>query len=474
MRKIALALAFAAALPLFAMTACKGKSQARCRYEIEAEYFAEGRLEAVMKVSIPNSTENALQEIPFALYPNAFSESAEVPPVSDLFSSACYYDGESYGGIEIENVKGGKSWSVAEDGSVLAVALAQPLYPDESVTLEMEYTLTLAKANHRLGVGENCVNLSYFYPLLLGQTNSGFYEYEPAKYGEPFVLDSADFHVLLRVPLGMGMACAGMAGCKEENDAVIYSYEGVGVREAAFVLGDFSKASKQQGGVTIDYYYFEDAAPEATLQIACDAIATYSELFAPYPYERFAFAESDLFLGGMEYSGFAIISSLLTGKERAEVIAHEAAHQWWYAMVSSNQSECAWQDEGLAQYSTALFFERNQSYGISYRDLIAASEGAYRNYFSVKSQLSGEVDTSMSRPLSSYSGDYEYRILAYDKGVVLFDRLREAMGERRFLSALKQYAERYAGRTATQYDLMGCFSSQEKLILSFTEGRCVI
>ncbi len=80
----------------------------------------------------------------------------------------------------------------------------------------------------------------------------------------------------------------------------------------------------------------------------------------------------------------------------------------------------------------------------------------------------------MSRPLNEYSGDYEYRILAYDKGVVLFDRLRETMGNRRFLSVLKNYAEKYAGRVAAEADLIACFSSQEKMILSFTEGKCVI
>ncbi len=79
-----------------------------------------------------------------------------------------------------------------------------------------------------------------------------------------------------------------------------------------------------------------------------------------------------------------------------------------------------------------------------------------------------------SRPLSEYSGDYEYRILCYDKGVVLFDRLRETMGDRRFFSALDAYAAKYAGKVAAESDLIGCFSSQEQLILSFTEGRCVI
>ena len=467
------ALALVGVLPLIPLAACTVKAQARCVYKIEAEYFAEGRLEGNMSVTVPNNTKNAISEIPFALYGNAFRERTQVRPVSELFASACYYDGESFGGMEITEVQGAKAYDIGQ-GDVLSVQLASPLYPDESVTLDISYTMRLAKANHRLGLGENCVNLSYFYPMLFAQNESGFYEYTPAEHGDPFVLDCADFSVSLTVPAGMGAASGGMAACKEGNDKLIYSYEAQGVRDVAFVLGDFSTVSAKTGAVTIDYYYFADENPERTLQIASDAISTYSSLFGAYPYDRFALAETDLFLGGMEYSGFATVSALLRQEERAAAVVHEVAHQWWYALVGSDQSNCAWQDEGLAEYSAALFFEKHPDYGTDARALITASENAYRSYYSVKSQLSGEVDTSMSRPLASYAGDYEYRILAYDKGVVLFDRLRQTMGDYRFFAALKNYAKRYAGRLATEYDLIGCFSSQEGLILSFTEGRCVI
>lgn len=469
-------LALIVSLPLAAFSACDNGAGARCGYEIEAEYFAEeGRIDGSMKVTVPNRTENVLEEIPFALYPNMFGEGVKTPPVSELFSSACYYGGVSYGGIEIEEVTGGKEWSVGgEDNGVLSVLLSKPLYPDESVALSVRYSLTLPKADHRLGIGENCVNLSYFYPMLPAQGESGFYAYAPATYGEPFTLDTSDFSVTLTVPAEMKVACGGDAALSEENGKTVCRYKAENVRDAAFVLGDFEVVSDERANVKIDYYYFADAFPEETLRAACDAVATYAELFGEYAYPRYAFAETDLYFGGMEYGGFATISSALRQEERTAVVAHETAHQWWYASVGSDQANCAWQDEGLAEYSVALFFENHPAYGVGYRDFVAASENAYRNYFNVQSQLSGEVDTGMSRPLSGYSGEYEYRILAYDKGVVLFDRLRETMGDRKFFSSLRSYAAKYAGKLASEYDLIGCFSSAEQLVLSFTEGRCVI
>lgn len=79
----------------------------------------------------------------------------------------------------------------------------------------------------------------------------------------------------------------------------------------------------------------------------------------------------------------------------------------------------------------------------------------------------------MTRPLSSFSGEYDYRVIAYDKGVVMFDRVRETVGNRRFFAGLKSYAQKYGGKIASPEDLISCFGA-ERLFSSFLEGKCVI
>lgn len=312
MRKIVAActLLFVLGIPLFGLTACKDVGQT-CKYEIEAEYFREeGKLEGSMRVSVPNNTENALEEIPFALYANCFREGAKTPPISDLYEPAVFYGGASYGGIQVEEVTGGEDWRVGgEDENLLLVRLSEPLYPDECVTLSVRYALTLPKANHRFGIGESCVNLSCFYPQVPAQNESGFYGYTPSPYGDPFVLDRSDFSVKLTVPEDMTAACGGAVSESAENGKRIYRCNAEGVRDAAFVLGNFTLSSTEREGVKIDYYHFADGAPEETLKAASDAVAAFSELFCDYPFKRYAFAETDLGFGGMEYGGFAMISS---------------------------------------------------------------------------------------------------------------------------------------------------------------------
>lgn len=456
-----------------ALCAC-GKAEARNRYKIEAEYFPEERLlSAEMTVTVTNSTENPLGELKFELWANAYREGALYAPVSDLYEPSAYYDGASYGGIAIKSVSDGTFAVGGEDENILTVALPAELYPDESATLSMQFDVTLAKVNHRLGAGENCVNLCDFYPVLCAFGEGGFLEYPYACYGDPFVSGCADFDVTLTVPESYVAAYGGTGECVAQNGKKTYHVIAENARDAAFVLGDFQSVKTEAEGVEIEYYYLRDKNPSTALNAAAESLSYFSRTFGEYAYPRYVVAETDFPYGGMENAAFSMISSSLREEEIPVVVAHETAHQWWYAMVGSNQFENAWQDEGLAEYSTALFFEEHPAYGIGYGDMIASSESSYRSFFSVYSQIHKEANTAMDRPLTDFSGEYEYRNIAYDKGVILFDRVRGAIGERRFFSALQTYARKYGGKIASPDDLISCFGA-EGLFLSFTRGLCVI
>lgn len=484
MRKIICGVIGAAmALCCVPFSACE-KTAERCEYVITAEYFpAERSLSASMQVTVPNTTEAVLDALKFELWANAFREDASYKPVSDLYKNAAYYAGESYGGIEIVSVEGAAGYEIGgEDGNILSVSLSKPLYPDESVTLSVGFTVTLAEVNHRLGVGENNVTLANFYPVLCAY-DGGFLEYVYAENGDPFVGECADYSVTLTLPEEYTAICSGPAERTEEGGKATYHVSAERVRDVAFVLGTELKTLTQtvalsDGEVTVAYAYGSDPTPEVSLAAAVRSLSFYSETFGDYPYSCYSVVETDFPYGGMEYSGLTLISSSLVQSDYPMVIAHETAHQWWYAAVGSNQFEAAWQDEGLAEYSTALFLDAYPEYGDTYADFVHRCENSYRAFFSVKSQLAGEVDTSMTRPLTSFSGAYEYRSIAYDKGVILFDRVRSVTGERKFLSALQTYWRRYSFRIASPEDLISCFGSAgstvEGLFYSFLEGTCVI
>ena len=142
-------------------------------------------------------------------------------------------------------------------------------------------------------------------------------------------------------------------------------------------------------------------------------------------------------------------------------------------MAGSDEVRSAWLDEGLAEYSTALYFGAAEG---RYREHISAAEGRYRAFVSVREQLSDTADTSMDRPLSAFSGVYEYRSIVYDKSVILFDRLHEVLGDK-LISGLRRCFSAAKGKTFTPEMLVSSLSSGvdvSGIFTSFREGPCVI
>ena len=487
MRKIfAFAMSAAVAVSCVSLASCgKKHAEGRTQYTITAEYFEETRtLSAEMTVSVKNHTMSAIDELKFQLWANAYREGAKYAPVSELFSRAAYYNGKSYGEMKIKGISGADSFSVGgEDANILTLKLKSPLEVGKRTEVTVNFEVALANVKHRLGYTQHTVNLGGFYPVLCYIGENGFEEYVYSSNGDPFVSEIADYDVTLTVPetyvLGSGFSAEELADENPDDGKRPYHVRAEGVRDVAFVLGkDFQVLTDTVDDKEVAYYYYADTSPETALKAAKESLAFYSETFGEYEYPRYAVVEADFVYGGMEYPALSMIASDLRTAERPTVVAHETAHQWWYSMVGSNQFEHAWQDEGLAEYSTALFFEAHPEYNVKYSEFIEGCERSYRAFFSVYSQVHGEADTTMSRPLTKFSGEYEYRNIAYDKGVILFDRVRDVAGARKFNAALKRYASTYSGTVATPAQLIGCFSKAgvnvAGLFDSFTKGLCVI
>lgn len=480
MRKIVcLGLCAAVAAGALPFAACAPQEE-RSSYTIQAEYFPEERLlEATMTAEIVNTSDTAWETLKFQLWPNAYREGAKYAPVSSLYAPAAYYDGASYGGIAVSSVEGAQSFRVAgEDENILEAELSDALYPDERVTLTFAFTVSLAKINHRLGAGEHAVNLANFYPVLCHWEN-GFCEHVYSSNGDPFVSVCADYDVTLTVPESYVVAHTGTCDRTLQDGKAAHHVSAENVRDVAFVLSEeFRLAETSVGEIPVSYYYLNDGNAEETLACAAESLTYYGETFGAYAYGSYTVVQTDFPYGGMEYPMLSMIAADLREEEVPVVVAHETAHQWWYASVGSDQYGNAWQDEGLAEFSAALFLDAHPAYGASYEDCVTASEQSYRAYFSVNSQLTGEQNTAMQRPLTEFSGEYEYRNIAYDKGVILFDRLRDTLGDQKFFAALRAYVKENGGKIASPAELVSCFAARgahaEGIFDSFLQGTCVI
>ncbi len=467
-------------LPNFA--GCKKETKGRSRYEITAEYVPENKtLAGTTKFTFENCGENEISLLKFQMYPNAYRKDALYKPVSTAHESAAYYDGKSYGEMVISSVNGSKNWEVmGEDENILYVYLERSLFPGDKVVLDIGFLTKLANVDHRTGITEHTVNLGNFYPVLCGEKEGGFFESVYYSDGDPFYSDCAEYKMNLTVPKDYMAASTGcVTGERVLESKKVYTMSAASVRDFALVLSkEFRVLETQANGRTISYYYYADETPQESLEAAKESFLFYEKTFGGYPYERYSIAETGFCFGGMEYPKLTFLSDSLTKEERIRSIVHETAHQWWYGVVGSDQTENAWQDEGLAEYSAVAFFEKYEKYGYSREEIVTEALKEYRSYYDVYGSVLGRTDTRMTRNLKEYLGEYEYKCISYDKALVMFDTLRKSVGDKKFFAALKKYYETYAFKTAAAGELVSCF---EKVGLdvqgyfdSFLNGKAIL
>ena len=125
-----------------------------------------------------------------------------------------------------------------------------------------------------------------------------------------------------------------------------------------------------------------------------------------------------------------------------------------------------------------LFYENHPEYGLTREGLIETATRTYQSYCSVYDKIFGGVDTSMTRPLSVYSGEYEYVNVTYIKGCLMMDCLRIGIGDDRFFEGLQNYYAEFSGKIATAADLAGVYErlgcDTNSFFAGFLDGKVIL
>ena len=334
--------------------------------------------------------------------------------------------------------------------------------------IEFNYTVVIPNCNHRFGYGENTINLGNFYPILAVYDNG---EYSLNSYhsnGDPFYSDVANYNVTITAPEKYIIASTGALVSKDTTDGVTASnYIAKVVRDYAFVMSDkFEVVDTNIEGVDIMYYYYDDIDYEKSLQASVDSLVTFSECFGMYPYNTLSVVQTNFVHGGMEYPNLVYISDEVEGMDYINVIVHEIAHQWWYGVVGNDEYVNSWLDEGLTEFSTNLFYEKNPSYEVDSKEVVKNITKSYITFVDLYSTVLGEVDTTMNRRLDEYDTEPEYVYITYVKGNLLFNTLRDTIGETKFLKGLKEYYKTNKFKIATPDNLILAFEKESNMDLS--------
>ncbi len=454
-------------------------------YTMDLTYNSDNTLTGKQTLIYTNKSDVDLQHVSFHLYPKAFAEGAVNKPVTSANQSKAYPNGVSYGDIEIlsSKVNGETSEHTfsGTDNDILNVGLKKELEPTSKVTIELEYKVYVPNINHRFGYGDNAINMANFYPVVAVIENGEFVLDPYNSNGDPFYSDCSNYNVTLTIPNTYKLASTGIQTSVENlEEQNVYSISATCVRDFAFVLSDkFEVVSSQVENTTVFYYYYDDENFEQNLKAGVDALTTFNKLFGTYPYSTLSVVKTNFVHGGMEYPNLVYISDQAEGADFVNVIIHEIAHQWWYGVVGSNAFSYPWLDEGLTEYSTALFYEENPNYGVNVEELIKNTNNSYVTFVDLYTDVLGKVDTSMNRKLNEYNTEPEYVYMTYVKGMLLFDNIRTLVGKEKFIDALQAYYSTYALNNVTPSDFVSvlektCGRELKSYINTWVEGKVVI
>jgi aminopeptidase N len=274
----------------------------------------------------------------------------------------------------------------------------------------------------------------------------------------PRILNAtATFRLSVRGPAGYEAVTAGKRVKREllpkhalsvweiQNDL-----EGLSLSAGPYVVRE-----ERAGGIPVYTYFFPEDEPlsgrylDATMQY----IRLYTELFGPYPFEKFAVVENFF------PTGYGFPSYTLLGRTVVRLpfivetsLGHEVAHSWWGNGVLADHSEGNW-SEGLTSYvADYLYKERSSSEeGRAHRLQIL------RDYASLVSPDNDFALTHFTRRASPSSA-----VIGYGKAAMVFHMARRLIGDGAFWKGLRSVYEERLFKRASWCDFATAFSESSK------------
>ena len=416
------------------------------RYSIQAQLDPSGdRLEGRMSVVVPNASTGPWPDLVFRLYPNT----------------------PHYGGaIAVSQIQVNGEPATAEpdaEGAALRLPLPTSLAPGEEVTVDVAFSVDLprrAEGYTLFGWEDGILSLPGFYPTLAVRDADRWAAAVSPPFADVLFNPVALYDVEFTVPAELTLVASGTTLSKTptQDGGQIWRIAGGPLRDMTILASDrWESDSDTAAGAIVTSYYptGAEAAGQAALFHAAAALRLYSDLYGPYPYTEFDMVAAPLGLRGMEYSGLVTIGEDLYSQDRDQLpflVAHETAHQWWYAQVGNDPLTHAWLDEGPAEY--AAFDYYRGVYGQAAAEDLMSSRWRTPYAVAATNGIDGPIDQA-----ADVMSETNYELLTYAKAALFFDTLRGWLGDEMYGQVMRAYVDTYRWRIATPQHFLGLAQS---------------
>jgi hypothetical protein len=467
-------------LMIFAMyqIASASMSEHIVNYKINARLLPDEKAVSGQEVlTWLNNSDQPIGELQFHLYLNAFKNNKTTFITESGGAHRGFkLDKKNWGYINIEKfaVSGGPDLTEAieyiqpDDGNeydqtVIRVQLPEPVLPQETITLEIDFYSKLPKVFARSGFYGDFFMVGQWFPKI-GVFWKGEWNCHQYHSNTEFFADYGVFEVAITVPSEYVVGATGKRINETTNSdgTKTYTHYQEDVHDFAWTacpeFVEFREPFRMENPhveteMILLIHRMHLNQKDRYLSALKNGIEFYSQSYGAYPYETITLvdpAPKATGAAGMEYPTLFTGGTfwwLPKGIHLTEMVTiHEFGHGYWYGMVGSNEFEEAWLDEGINSYSEvkamAKYYGEDRSMvdwgGLKISDLV---------YQRGPVMGSSQLDPILKNSWEFYSSG-SYALNTYSKAALMLLTLENYLGE----DVMKTYFERWKFKHPTSED----------------------
>jgi len=383
---------------------------------------------------------------------------------------------------------------------VVKVYLPQALEPGKKVVITTPFYTKMPTYTSRSGHDGQSYMVCQWYPKPAVYDRKGWHPMPYLDQGE-FYSEFGNFNVNITTPSTYIVGATGML--QTENERSQYIAMGKAnvaaksqTNKIAYKPSGTSKTLSYKAENVIDFAWFADknfVVRYDTLQLPSGKVVdvftyhhpngnklwvnsheyvktgtrSYSSYIGEYEYPVVQAVEGpkNVMSGGMEYPMITLITSPDADELRLDgVITHEVGHNWFPMMISSNERQHAWLDEGINSYFQFRYeaekWRGNSIFGNSIpkeltkrpvNEFLTAIYGVFNTI-----PMEGAIET----PAAEFTNEEEYGLVSYVKTAVWMFAMEQEFGREKIDQAIQAYFRKHKFKHAYPEDLKATFEKE--------------
>ncbi len=384
---------------------------------------------------------------------------------------------------------------------IMTLHLQRPILPGATLEFEIHFKLDIPKNISRGGHLGQSYQMTQWYPKVALYDSIGWHTMPYLEFGE-YYNDFGDYEVTIRIPSNYIVAASGVLQTAGEYQQLMsyadscakkilpYSTAAINytptsstktkaLQFSAHQVTDFAwfadkrflvnhkTITIEENPVDVWTYFLPEKLslwPQA-VHMTAKAVQYYSKLVGVYPYPQISIVACDRYgtdaTGAMEYPMIAMFDGLMSDPVDLETtIVHEVGHNWFQAILASDERTEPWMDEGLVTYYEHRYFGNKISNSFLSGGSFFTQHSDYVPIpdFLWYLQASFDADAPSNWPALKYSSK-GYALSIYEKPAKGFRMIEKYLGIESFDRMMRQFFETWKFRHPRHHHLISALKT---------------